>query len=76
LVLEREDWTRWLDPQEQDRSVVRRHLGFAAPGRFDAYPVGTAVNSSRNNGGQLLAPLEAADLEGVVDPMTGEVVGG
>jgi len=55
--------------------VVKSHLEFSEPGRFDAYPVGTAVNSSRNNGEQLLLPLERSDLVGVVDPTTGEIIG-
>jgi putative SOS response-associated peptidase YedK len=75
LVLERDDWDDWLDPAESDLSRVRAHLEFSGPGRFDAYPVATAVNSSRNNGAQLLLPLGRADLVGVVDPTTGEVIG-
>ena len=75
LVLEREDWDDWLDPTQTDPSSVKAHLEFSEPGRFDAYPVGTAVNSSRNNGEQLLVPLERADLVGAVDPTTGEIIG-
>jgi len=75
LVLERADWDDWLDPAQNDLSVVKSHLEFSEPGRFDAYPVGTAVNSSRNNGEQLLLPLERSDLVGVVDPTTGEIIG-
>jgi len=58
-----------------DPSRVRAHLEFAGHGRFDAYPVSPAVNSSRNNGIQLLEPLARADLTGVVDPTTGEIIG-
>ena len=50
LVLEREDWADWLDPKATDLDAVRAHLAFSRPGRFDAYPISTAVNSSRNNG--------------------------
>jgi len=75
LVLEREDWADWLDPAQTDPASVRAHLGFAEPGRFDAYPVGTAVNSSNNNGQQLLVPAARTDLVGVVDPTTGEIIG-
>jgi len=76
LVLERADWDDWLDPAQTDLSRVRAHLGFSEPGRFDVYPVGTAVNSSRNNGEQLLVPLARQDLVGAVDPTTGEIIGG
>jgi putative SOS response-associated peptidase YedK len=75
LVLEREDWDDWLDPAANDLSAVKVHLEFSAPGRFDAYPVSTAVNSSRNNGAELLEPLGPSDLVGVVDPTTGEIIG-
>jgi len=75
LVLERDDWDDWLDPAQQDLARVKAHLEFSGRGRFDAYPVAKAVNSSRNNGAQLLAPLERSDLAGVVDPSTGEIIG-
>ena len=75
LVLEREDSADWLDPKATDLDAVRAHLAFSRPGRFDAYPIGTAVNSSRNNGPRLLEPVGRDDLAGVVDPMTGEVIG-
>jgi putative SOS response-associated peptidase YedK len=75
LVLERADWDDWLDPAKNDLARVKTHLEFAGQGRFDAYPVAPAVNSSRNNGAQLLAPLERSDLVGVVDPTTGEIIG-
>jgi len=75
LVLESADWADWLDPSANDLTRVKAHLEFSSPGRFDAYPVSTAVNSSRNNGPQLLAPLGRSDLVGVVDPTTGEIIG-
>jgi len=75
LVLERADWDDWLDPTATDLARVKAHLEFSAPGRFDAYPVSTAVNYSRNNGAQLLVPLARSDLLGVVDPTTGEIIG-
>jgi putative SOS response-associated peptidase YedK len=75
LVLERQDWDDWLDPAMNDLARVRAHLEFTGLGRFDAYPVAPAVNSSRNNGAHLLAPLGRADLVGVVDPTTGEIIG-
>ena len=75
LVLERQGWDDWLDPTQTDLSSVKSYLEFAEPGRFDAYPVGTAVNTSGNNGEQLLLPAARSDLVGVVDPTTGEVIG-
>jgi putative SOS response-associated peptidase YedK len=76
LVLEREDWATWLDPAVTDPAEVGRLLAFAAPGRFEAHPVGTAVSSNRSNGPQLIEPAGPDELDGVVDPMTGEIIGG
>lgn len=76
LVLEPEQWQQWLDPSEQDPDAVRRLLEFAAPGRFEAYPVGRGVGATANNGPALLEPAPRDELVGVVDPMTGEVIGG
>jgi putative SOS response-associated peptidase YedK len=75
-VLEPEQWQQWLDPAEKDPEVVRSFLEFARPGRFEAHPVSRAVGSTNNNGAWLVEPVPAAELEGVVDPMTGEVIGG
>lgn len=76
LVLEREDWGRWLDPDLTATDEVARMLAFAAPGRFAAHPVSRAVSGSRNNGAQLVDPVPESELVGVVDPETGEIVGG
>ncbi len=76
LVLERDDWATWLDPAVTDTAEVGALLAFARPGRFEAHPVGTAVSSNRSNGPQLVEPAGLAELDGVVDPMTGEIIGG
>ncbi len=75
LVLERADWTTWLDPAVTDPETISRLLGFDEPGRFEAYPVSTEVNNTRNNGVQLLLPLGPDELHGAVDLVTGEVIG-
>ncbi len=75
LVLEQHDWQAWLDPANTDLDEVRALLEFSEPGRFEAYPVSTAVNATRNNGEQLLMAVPERELRGVVDPMTGEVLG-
>jgi putative SOS response-associated peptidase YedK len=76
LILEPENWAEWLDPTLTDLDTVASLLQYSKPGRFDAYPISTAVNSSRNNGPDLLRPLGREELVGVVDPTTGEVIGG
>ena len=75
LVLEPASWQDWLDPGQNDLAPLKAHLEFSAPGRFEPYPVSTAVNSSRSNGARLLEPLGPGDLIGVVDPATGEILG-
>jgi putative SOS response-associated peptidase YedK len=75
LVLEPEEWATWLDPATGAADVLGL-LEPRAPGRFTAYPVSRAVSSNRSNGPQLLEPLPAEELVGVVDPVSGEVIGG
>lgn len=77
LALEPGQWADWLDPQLTSPDDVRSLIDAShVPGRFQAWAVSTAVNSSRSNGADLLAPLPADQLVGAVDPMTGEVLGG
>ncbi|MEI2732933.1 MAG: SOS response-associated peptidase [Dermatophilaceae bacterium] len=75
LVLDAPDWSTWLDPSITDLDVVAELLSGGEPGRFAAYPVSLQVNATRHNGPQLLAPAPRAELCGVVDPGTGEVIG-
>ena len=59
LLVEPERWAAWLDPTKKDNDDLLALLVPAAPGRLEAYPVSTAVNSVRNNGPELLEPLPA-----------------
>jgi putative SOS response-associated peptidase YedK len=76
LVLPRDRWDRWLDPELRDPEAVRALMRSVAPGRFLATPVTTRVNSVSNNGPQLIEPAPLETLCGVVDPATGELIGG
>jgi putative SOS response-associated peptidase YedK len=76
MVLTPERWAAWLDPGVTEPDDVARLLVPAPAGRFRAYPVSRAVSSSRSNGPHLLDPAPAEDLVGVVDPETGEIIGG
>lgn len=76
LVLEPGDWATWLDPAVTEESDIADLLTFARPGRFAAYPVSRAVSSNRSNGPHLIDPVAAEELIGVVDPETGEIIGG
>jgi putative SOS response-associated peptidase YedK len=63
LLVEPERWHDWLDPDGSARDLSTL-LVPAAPGRLDAYPVSTAVNSVRNNGPELVAPIAAEGADG------------
>lgn len=76
LVLPPDRWRAWLDPQVQDADSVRALLAPPPAGRFAATAVTTRVNSVANNGPQLLDPAPAGSLHGVIDPATGELIGG
>jgi putative SOS response-associated peptidase YedK len=75
VVLDPDRWSQWLDPAVQDEATVKDLLASPGPGRFAAYPVSSLVNSVRNDGPELLTPAPGEALVGVVDPMTGEVLG-
>jgi putative SOS response-associated peptidase YedK len=60
LLVEPERYAAWLDPARNDPDGLRELLVPAAPGRLEAYPVSTEVNSVRNNGPELLRPDDDA----------------
>ncbi|MDP9827442.1 SOS response-associated peptidase [Kineosporia succinea] len=76
LVLPKDRWADWLDPAVKDAPSVRALTLDLPGGRFDALPVTSRVNSVRNDGPELLEPAPADSLIGVVDPATGELLGG
>src|SRR3954466_2495620 len=57
LMVEPDRWAAWLDPRT-DKDSVLDLLVPAAPGRLEAYPVATTVNAVKNNGPELLEPLD------------------
>jgi putative SOS response-associated peptidase YedK len=57
LLVEPDRYDAWLDPSGTAARDPRELLVPAAPGRLEAYPVSTAVNSVRNNGPELVEPL-------------------
>ena len=75
LVLPPERWADWLDPTRASPDDVRALMAPVPPGRFAAYPVGRRVGDVRNTGPDLVQPALPEELVGVVDPMTGEVLG-
>jgi putative SOS response-associated peptidase YedK len=73
LLVEPARYADWLDPSRSDPDDLRSLLMPAAPGRLEAYPVSTLVNSVRNNGPELLDPLP---LDDPVSPADLSVEGG
>jgi putative SOS response-associated peptidase YedK len=66
LLVERDRWAAWLDP-EAAGGDPRELLVPAAPGRLDAHPVSTLVNKVSHNGPELVEPIpfdESADGPG------------
>jgi putative SOS response-associated peptidase YedK len=57
MFVEPDAWSAWLDPTLTDPDKVSSLLIPAAPGRLEAYPVGTDVNNVDNNSPDLIAPL-------------------
>jgi putative SOS response-associated peptidase YedK len=62
LLVEPDRFGQWLDPTKKDKDELLSLLVPAAPGRLEAYPVSTAVNSVRNNGPELLDPLPLEEV--------------
>jgi putative SOS response-associated peptidase YedK len=61
MTISRGNWEQWLDPQI-GTDVASGLLAPAMSGSLVAYPVSTLVNSVRNNGPELLAPLPPEDV--------------
>jgi putative SOS response-associated peptidase YedK len=75
LVLAADDWDDWLDPTVTEPDAVRALLVPPVAGRFATRPVSTLVNSVANKGAELVAEVLPDHLRGVVDPVTGELIG-
>lgn len=57
MVVRPDAWAAWLDPAETDPAVALGLLDVDAGGQLDVYEVSRAVNSVRNDGPDLLAPV-------------------
>ena len=58
VVLPPEAWDAWLDRENDDVDALVKLLRPAPDDLLELYPVSTDVNSVRNNGEQLVMPLE------------------
>jgi putative SOS response-associated peptidase YedK len=61
LMVERDRWADWLDPEPSSTDDLLQLLVPAAPGRLEAFPVSTLVSNVRNNGPELLEPIPTED---------------
>ena len=64
LFLPRERWGAWMDSNVTDVEEIRTLMQVPDPDAHLRYwPVSTLVNSIRNNGAELIAPIELGDPE-------------
>ncbi|WP_204456000.1 SOS response-associated peptidase [Actinokineospora baliensis] len=63
LLLGRDSWANWLDPDSTDVAGLLAPPSIDLVDGLEIRPVAQAVNSVRNNGPELLAPLEAEALD-------------
>lgn len=58
VLLPREAWSTWLDPQEQDAALLGSLLVPAPDGVLEMHPVSRRVNDVREDGPELVARVE------------------
>jgi putative SOS response-associated peptidase YedK len=61
VIIERKDFDRWLDPDENDVEALAKFLLPSPAGTLARHPVDKAVNSPRNDGPMIIqqAPRDA-----------------
>jgi putative SOS response-associated peptidase YedK len=57
MVISPDRWAEWLDPAAADAGRLRHAMAPAAADALEIRPVSTAVNSVRNDGPDLIAPV-------------------
>jgi putative SOS response-associated peptidase YedK len=57
-VIEAGSWADWLDPANGDAEALLALLAPAAADGLASYPVSRVVNSVRNNGPELIEPVD------------------
>jgi putative SOS response-associated peptidase YedK len=62
VVLDEASWDTWLDPANHDLDALGALLVPAPDDWVEAYPVGSRVNSPKNNDAELVAPAEPETL--------------
>ena len=64
MVITPEHWADWLDPANTEPGQIHAAMLPAMAGGLTSHPVSMAVNTVRNNGPELIKPLESADGSG------------
>lgn len=64
LIVGRDVWSTWLDPQRPGDSRLLDLLIPATAAGLTAYPVSTAVNNVRHNGPELVRPIPPEEVLG------------
>jgi putative SOS response-associated peptidase YedK len=59
VIIEPEDFDRWMDPSVEDLDTLVRLLRPCAAGVLAAFPVGAYINNPRNEGPQCVEPVVA-----------------
>ena len=67
MVIGRDSWDAWLDPELTDTDAALRLLAVTEPDALEVYAVSTAVNSVRNNEPTLVEPLADEPEDGAPD---------
>jgi putative SOS response-associated peptidase YedK len=57
LIIAREDWDRWLDPELVEPAEIEKLLRPFPAEQMRAYPVSTRVNNAKNDDPALIEPL-------------------
>ncbi len=70
MVIEPARWADWLDPAASSAEALHELLRPAAAAHLTSHPVSTEVNSVRNNGPELIEPMEG-DSEPAGSPRAG-----
>jgi putative SOS response-associated peptidase YedK len=58
VILRKEDEEEWLSPEVTDPAEIMHFLQPFPAKEMEAYPISTAVNNVRNDGEELIKPLE------------------
>ena len=61
MVISPDHWADWLDPANTEPGQLQATMQPAMAGGLTSRPVSMAVNSVRNNGPELIEPLEGGD---------------